>query len=199
MIVVGLTGSIGMGKSETAKMFASLGVPVSDSDRIVHALYDEGGAAVAPIAAAFPGVVSGARVDRGKLAARLADDPDGFRKLEAIVHPLVRRDEEAFLARCRGRHAKLAVLDVPLLFETGRNRDVDRVVLVTAPFETQKSRVMEREGMTEEKFRRLLARQLSDEEKRARADFIVDTSQGRDHALAQVRDIIARLNSDSDA
>ena len=198
MIVIGLTGSIAMGKTETAKMFASLGVPVSDSDAIVHELYDRGGAAVEPIGQAFPEAVIDGRVDRALLSRRLAAEPHGFERLQAIVHPLVRRAQQKFLARCRSEGAKLAVLDIPLLFETGRDQEVDHIVVVSASPDIQKARAMKRAGMTEEKFKALLARQLPDEEKRARADFVVDTSKGLDHAFAQVRDIVARLMADSD-
>jgi dephospho-CoA kinase len=198
MIVIGLTGSIAMGKTETAKMFASLGVPVCDSDTIVHALYNKGGAAVEPIGAAFPGAVIHDHVDRARLAAALAADPSGFERLEAIVHPMVRNEQQRFLERCREEGARLAVLDIPLLFETGRDRDVDRVVVVTASPDIQKSRAMQRPGMTERKFKALLDRQLPDAEKRARADFIVDSSKDLDHAFAQVRDIVSGLMADSD-
>jgi dephospho-CoA kinase len=198
MIVIGLTGSIAMGKTETAKMFASLGVPVSDSDAIVHELYDRGGAAVEPIGQAFPEAVIDGRVDRAVLSRRLAAEPHGFERLQAIVHPLVRQGQQKFLTRCRSEGAKLAVLDIPLLFEAGRDQEVDHIVVVSASPDIQKARAMKRAGMTEEKFKALLARQLPDEEKRARADFVVDTSKGLDHAFAQVRDIVARLMADSD-
>jgi dephospho-CoA kinase len=193
MIVIGLTGSIGMGKTATARMFAEAGVPVSDSDAVVHQLYEEGGAAVAPIAETFPDVVADGAIDRQKLARHLAGRPDDFKKIEAIVHPLVRAEQENFLSQARRRKAPLAVLDIPLLFETGRYRDVDKIVVVSAPEAIQRERVLARPGMTEEKFASILARQLSDAEKRARADFIVDSDRGFDHARAQVRRIIAEL------
>jgi dephospho-CoA kinase len=198
MIVVGLTGSIGMGKTATGKLFSKLGVPVCDADSIVHALYDKGGAAVEPIRAVFPDVVAEGRVDRVKLGESLAVEPEGFERLESIVHPLVRQAQQDFLDRSRKKGVTLAVLDIPLLFETGRDRDVDRIVVVSAPPEIQKERVMKRPGMTAEIFNALLARQLPDEEKRARADFVVDTSKTREHAFAQVRDIVAALMADSD-
>jgi len=198
MIVVGLTGSIGMGKTATGKLFSRLGVPVCDADSIVHALYDKGGAAVEPIRAVFPDVVAEGRVDRVKLGESLAVEPEGFERLESIVHPLVRQAQQDFLDRSRKKGVTLAVLDIPLLFETGRDRDVDRIVVVSAPPEIQKERVMKRPGMTAEIFNALLARQLPDEEKRARADFVVDTSKTREHAFAQVRDIVAALMADSD-
>src|SRR5436190_6400066 len=168
MIVIGLTGSIAMGKTETARMFAKLGIPVCDSDAIVHMLYDRGGAAVEPIGAAFPGTVVDGRVDRARLAARLSES-HAFQRLESIVHPLVHREQQRFLDRCRAQQAKMAVLDIPLLFETGRERDVDRIVVVSAPPEIQKSRALDRPGMTEERFKTLLARQMPDTEKRSRA------------------------------
>ena len=197
MIVVGLTGSIGMGKTATGKLFSKLGVPVCDADSIVHALYDKGGAAVEPIRAVFPDVVAEGRVDRVKLGESLAVEPEGFERLESIVHPLVRQAQQDFLDRSRKKGVTLAVLDIPLLFETGRDRDVDRIVVVSASPEIQKERVMKRPGMTAEIFNALLARQLPDEEKRARADFVVDTSKTREHAFAQVRDIVAALMADS--
>jgi dephospho-CoA kinase len=193
MIVIGLTGSIGMGKTATARMFAEEGVPVSDSDAVVHQLYEKGGAAVASIAEAFPDVVTDGGIDRQKLARHLAGRPDDFKKIEAIVHPLVRAEQENFLSQARRRKAPLAVLDIPLLFETGRYRDVDKIVVVSAPQSVQRERVLARAGMTEEKFASILARQLPDAEKRARADFIVDSHRGFDHARAQVRRIIAEL------
>ena len=194
MIVVGLTGSIGMGKSETARMFAEQGVPVSESDAIVHRLYAKGGAAVAPVAAAFPGVITDGHIDRQKLTRHLAANEGDFARLEAIVHPLVRAEQESFLAEARRRKAGLAVLDIPLLFETGRDRDVDRIVVVSAPADIQRRRVLARPGMTEEKFAAILSRQLPDSEKRSRADFIVDSANGFDRARRQVRDIIDTLS-----
>jgi len=194
MIVIGLTGSIGMGKTETARMFAAEGIPVSDSDTIVHRLYDRGGAGVLPIATAFPDVVVDGRIDRTRLAEHLAVHPADFARLEEIVHPLVRAEQDIFLAETRRRKARLAVIDIPLLFETGRDRDVDKIVVVSAPAETQRRRVLARPGMTEEKFAAILARQLPDAEKRARADFIVDSDRGLDYARAQVRDIIDALS-----
>jgi dephospho-CoA kinase len=198
MIIVGLTGSIAMGKSVTARLFAELGVPVCDADAVVHALYERGGTAVKPIAALFPNAVEDGRIDRTKLLADLAADPDGFPKLEAVVHPLVREEQERFLERCRKKGARIAVLDIPLLFETGRDRDVDKVVVVSAPGDIQRARALARPGMTEERFAALLARQVPDAEKRARADFVVDSSRGIDDALQQVRAIVAELARDSD-
>lgn len=199
MIVIGLTGSIGMGKTETARMFAEQGVPVSDSDAIVHRLYEKDGAAVAPIEKAFPEVVTDGGIDRQKLARHLSSHPGDFARLEKIVHPLVRAEQAKFLAEARKLKKPLAVLDIPLLFETGRDRDVDRIVVVSAPADVQRRRVLARPGMTEEKFAAILARQLPDAEKRARADFIVDSDRGFDHARRQVAAIIAKLSKGDSA
>jgi dephospho-CoA kinase len=192
MIVIGLTGSVGMGKSATALMFAEAGVPVHDADAAVHRLYE--GDAVPAIEAAFPGVTGGGKVDREKLGLRVLTDQTGLKRLEAIVHPLVLREEERFLAEAKTRCARCAVLDIPLLFETGADRRVDVVVVVSAPYEEQRRRVLARPGMTEERFSAFLAKQIPDEEKRRRADFVVDTSQGFDSARAQVRAILQILN-----
>jgi dephospho-CoA kinase len=160
---------------------------------VVHALYAKGGAAVAPIAALAPEAVTDGAVDRAALAARIARDPALLEKIEAIVHPLVFAAQRQFIEECRRRGAAMAVLDIPLLFETGRQADVDCVIVATAPPEVQRRRVLARPGMTEEKLRALLARQMPDAEKRRRADFLVDTSQGLDHARAQVRHIADSL------
>jgi len=192
-LLVGLTGSIGMGKSETAKAFARLGVPVYDADAAVHALYDAGGAAAAPIAEAFPGSVKDGRVDRSALAARVVGDAAALARLEAIVHPLVGTMQRDFINRASANGADLVVLDIPLLFETGAQARMDAVVVVSAPEEVQRRRVMAREGMTEEKFALILARQMPDAEKRARADYVVDTGAGLDHAFDQVRKIVEEL------
>ena len=191
MIVIGLTGSLGMGKSATALMFAEAGVPVHDADATVHRLYE--GDAVEPIQAAFPSVTSTGRIDREKLGARVLNDAAALKRLEAIVHPLVRREEERFLAEAEARGARCALLDIPLLFETGADQRVDVVVVVSAPFEEQRRRVLRRPGMTAERFESLLVKQLPDAEKRQRADFVVDTSQGFDSARAQVRAILQNL------
>ena len=188
MIVLGLTGSIGMGKSTTARMFVEQGVPVHDSDEAVHRLY--AGAAAPLVEAAFPGTTRDGVVDRALLAARILGDADAIRRVEAIVHPLVRADADAFLARARASGAPIAVLDIPLLFETNGTGRVDKVVVVTAPAEVQRQRVLARPGMTEEKFRAILARQVPDAEKRRLADFIVDSSQGMEAARDQVRAIL---------
>ena len=191
MIILGLTGSIGMGKSTTAKMFADAGVPVSDADRMVHALY--AGAAVPHIEKAFPGTVSDGVVDRDKLAATVLGNPARLRELEAIVHPLVRAETDAFVERHRQAGAPLIVLDIPLLFETGGKDRVDRILVVTAPADVQRERVLSRPGMTEEKFDAILAKQVPDAEKRRRADFVIDTSRGMDAAREDVLRIIAEL------
>ena len=191
MIVLGLTGSIGMGKSTTARMFVEQGVPVHDSDEAVHRLY--AGAAAPLVEAAFPGTTRDGVVDRALLAARILGDADAIRRVEAIVHPLVRADADAFLARARASGAPIAVLDIPLLFETNGTGRVDKVVVVTAPAEVQRQRVLARPGMTEEKFRAILARQVPDAEKRRLADFNVDSSQGMEAARDQVRAIIDAL------
>ena len=191
MIILGLTGSIGMGKSTTAKMFADVGVPVSDADRMVHALY--AGAAVPHIEKAFPGTVSDGVVDRDKLAATVLGNPARLRELEAIVHPLVRAETDAFVERHRQVGAPLIVLDIPLLFETGGMDRVDRILVVTAPADVQRERVLSRPGMTEEKFEAILAKQVPDAEKRRRADFVIDTSRGMDAAREDVLRIVAEL------
>jgi dephospho-CoA kinase len=186
--VLCLTGSLGMGKSVTAKLFADAGVPVHDSDAVVHALYE--GEAVAAIERAFPGATAGGKVDRGKLAVMVINDRAALKRLEDIVHPLVAVSRDQFLAQAQARGAPIVVLDIPLLFEIGGEGSCDAVVVVSAPPEVQRARAFERPGMTEEKFAVLLAKQTPDEEKRRRADFIVDSSKGFDHARAQVRDIL---------
>ena len=188
MVILGLTGSIGMGKSTTAGFFAEAGAPVHDADAAVHRLY--AGAAAAAIEAAFPGTTAGGKVDRAKLGEQVLKDPAALKRLEAIVHPLVRRDEERFLQAAEGAGATVAVLNIPLLFETGGETRCDAVVVVSAPPEMQRARVMERPGMTEEKFASLLGKQLPDAEKRRRADFVVDTSKDLDSTRAQVRAIL---------
>lgn len=191
MIVLGLTGSIGMGKSTTAAMFREAGVPVHDSDEAVHRLY--AGAAAPLVEADFPGTVVDGVVDRNRLSARVLGDREGIRRLEAIVHPLVRADADAFLDRCRASGTPIAVLDIPLLFETNGRARVDKVVVVSAPAEVQRERVLARPGMTPEKFEAILSKQVPDAEKRIGADFIVDTGQGLDHARGEVAAIIAAL------
>jgi dephospho-CoA kinase len=183
-----LTGSLGMGKSRTAQFFAELGVPVHDSDAVVHALYE--GEAVPIIEHAFPGATADGKVDRAELAKMVLGDDAALARLEAIVHPLVAAARDKFLANAQARGAPVVVLDIPLLFETAGQAGCDAVIVVSAPAEIQRRRAFERPGMTEEKFTALLAKQTPDAEKRRRADFIVDSSQSFDHARAQVRDIL---------
>ena len=191
MFVLGLTGSIGMGKSTTAAMFRAEGIEVHDSDAIVHALYK--GAAAVAIEAAFPGTTREGVVDRGLLAAKVLDNPAALALLEAIVHPLVAESRHAFLAEAAKRGAQIVVLDIPLLFETGLDRQVDAVVLVTAPETVQKARVSQRPDMTPERLAVILGRQMGDAEKRARAHFIIDTGRGLASAQRQVRGILRAL------
>ena len=186
-----LTGSLGMGKSKTAEFFAEAGVPVHDSDAVVHALYD--GEAASAIETAFPGSTVDGKVDRTKLAKMVLGDNAAMMRLEAIVHPLVAGARDKFLAEAELHGASVVVLDVPLLFETKGERGCDAVVVVSAPAEVQRRRELERPGMTEEKLAAILARQVPDAEKRQRADFIVDSSQSLDHARAQVRDILRAI------
>jgi dephospho-CoA kinase len=188
MFILGLTGSLGMGKSTTAGFFAEAGVPVHDADAVVHRLYE--GEAVPAIEAAFPGTTANGKVDRNKLAARVLGDSAALKRLEAIVHPLVHQAERRLLADAEARGERVAVLDIPLLFETGGDQRVDAVVVVSAPPEVQQARVLERPGMTMEKLAAILAKQMPDAEKRRRADFVVDTSQGFDAARTQVRAIL---------
>ena len=192
MFILGLTGSVGMGKSATAKMFADEGVPVHDADAAVHALYE--GEAVPAIEAAFPGTTSNGKVDRGKLGERVIGHPDEIKRLERIVHPLVARVRDAFLANAERDGAKVALLDIPLLYETGGETRCDAVVVVSAPADVQRERVLTRPGMTDAKFEAILAKQVPDADKRGRADFVVDTSQGFDAARQQVREILARVS-----
>lgn len=195
MILLGLTGSIGMGKSTTARMFADEGALVWDADAAVHRLYARGGAAVEPLGEAFPGVVVDGAVDRTRLAERLGRDENAFKRLEAIVHPLAAQDRADDLAAARARGVRLAVLDIPLLFETGGDAFVDAVVVVTADPEVQAARVLARPGMTRDRFEAILARQTPDAEKRRRADFLVDTGHGMDAARDQVRQIVETVLS----
>ena len=194
MFVLGLTGSIGMGKSATAAMFRRLGVPVYDADAAVHRLLAKGGAAVSRVAAAFPGVVKDGAVDRNELGKRVLDKPDELRKLQSIVYPLM-ESRQGFLERARAEGKDMAVLDIPLLFETGGHANMDAVVVASAPAEMQRERVLARPGMTPERLDAILAQQMADAEKRARAHFVVDTGRGLDHARRQVQEIIATLRS----
>lgn len=191
MIVLGLTGSIGMGKSTTAAMFRDLGVPVHDSDEAVHRLY--AGPAAPLIEMAFPGVVVDGRVDRQKLAMHVVGKPDALKRLESIVHPLVRADADAFIAGHRAGGAPLVVLDIPLLLETKGEARVDRIAVVSAPADLQRSRVIARPGMSEERFEAILAAQLPDAEKRRRADFLIDTGNGLEAARQRVAEIVHSL------
>ncbi|WP_267551258.1 dephospho-CoA kinase [Rhizobium rhizogenes] len=191
MIKIGLTGSIGMGKSTSAKLFAEAGIPVNDSDAVVHDLYS--GKAVPLVEAAFPGSTRDGMVDRQELGRKLAADPSGFKRLEAIVHPLVRERERLFLETQRQAGADMVVLDIPLLFETGGDKRVDKIVVVSCDPQIQRQRVLARPGMTEQKFEMILSRQTPDAEKRARADYIIDTGGSIDAAREQVKEIIADL------
>ena len=188
MIILGLTGSIGMGKSTTAKLFQEAGVPVYDADAAVHKIY-EGEAALA-IEAAFPGTTADGKVDRNKLSAKVVHDPAAMKWLEQIVHPMLGASRQKFLHDAEQSGAPVAVVDIPLLFETGGEKRVDAVVVVTTTPEIQRQRILERDNMTGEKLDALLARQLLDAEKRKRADFVVDTSHGLDPVRARIRDIL---------
>ena len=189
MLILGLTGSIGMGKSTTAKLFAEAGVPVYDADAAVHQLYE--GEAAPAIEAAFPGTTAAGKVDRAKLSAHVVHDPAAMRRLEEIVHPMLGASRQKFFDDAEAAGAPVVVVDVPLLFETGGEKRVDAVVVVTTSPELQRERVLARGAMDEEKFNSILARQLPDAEKRKRADFIVDTSDGLDSVRARIRDILA--------
>jgi len=193
VIILGLTGSIGMGKSTTGRMFADEGALLWDADAAVHRLYARGGAAVEPLGEAFPGVVVDGAVDRARLAEALGRDEGAFKRLEAIVHPLVAQDRAQDLAAARAEGVRLAVLDIPLLFETGGDAFVDAVVVVTADPEVQATRVLARPGMTRDRFEAILARQTPDAEKRRRADFLVDTGRGLDAAREQVAQIVGTV------
>jgi dephospho-CoA kinase len=193
VIIVGLTGSIGMGKSVTAGMFAEAGVPVYDADAEVRRLYAAGGAAVAPVEAAFPGVTVDGAIDRGRLGERVLGHPDALESLNAIVWPLMGEARRAFFEAAGEAKAEIVVLDIPLLLETGGERNVDKVVVVSAPAATQRERVLARPGMTGAKFEAVLAAQMGDADKRAKADFVVDTSGGFDDTRRQVEAILAAL------
>lgn len=188
MLVLGLTGSIGMGKSTTAKLFAEAGVPVYDADATVHKIYEN--EAVPAIEAAFPGTTVGGKVDRALLSAKVVHDPAAMKRLEAIVHPMLRAHHQQFLDDAESSGAPVAVVDVPLLFETGGEKRVDAVVVVTTSPEVQRERILARDNMTPEKLDAILARQMPDAEKRKRADFVVDTSDGLDPVRLQIREIL---------
>ncbi len=193
MIVVGLTGSIGMGKSTTLAVFADLGAPIWDADAAVHRLYAPGGAGVEPVRALAPDAAGPDGIDRTRLRAAILAEPALLKRIEAAIHPLVAADRDAFLAEARAGGAPLAVCDIPLLFETQADAWLDQVVVVSAPAEIQRARVLGRPGMTAEAFDAILARQTPDAEKRARADYVVDTGGSKDHARAQVATILAEL------
>ncbi len=189
MLVLGLTGSIGMGKSTTARLFSEAGIPVYDADAAVHAIYE--GEAAPVIEATFPGTTVDGKVDREKLSAKVVHDTAAMKRLEEIVHPMLHVSRRAFLEQAERSGAAVAVVDVPLLFETGGEQDVDAVVVVTTTTDVQRKRILARNNMTSEKLEAILARQLPDVEKRTRADFVVDTSHGLDHVRAQIREILA--------
>jgi dephospho-CoA kinase len=196
MIVLGLTGSIGMGKSTTLAAFAAESVPVWDADAAVHRLYATDGAGTEAIRALAPDMVGPAGVDRDRLRTAVLDDPDLLPRIEAAIHPLVAADRDAFLARARAAGAPVAVCDIPLLYETGADRWLDKVAVVSAPAEAQRARVLARPGMTEDALAAILAKQTPDAEKRARADYVIDTGQSREHARDQVRAILRELTGD---
>jgi dephospho-CoA kinase len=191
LILLGLTGSIGMGKSTTAAMFREAGVPVYDADAEVHASYAKGGACVEPVGAAFPGVVTDGAVDREALRQAVLGKPEALKRLNSVVHPIIGALRTRFFDDAEASGADLVVLDIPLLFEGGGERGMDAVAVVTAPAEMQRERVLERDGMTPERFEAILAQQTPDAEKRARADFVIDTSQGLEPVRRQVAEIIA--------
>ena len=193
MRVIGLTGSIAMGKSTAAQAFRNLGLPVFDSDAAVHALYAKGGAAVSPLQKLVPQAIAENAVDRQALSAAIRQKPELLAEVEKAVHPLVRQAQEDFLKECQTQGADLAVLDIPLLFETGRDTEVDVIVVVSAPAEIQRQRALARPGMTVEKLDQLLARQMPDAEKRARAHFIVDSSGPLEASAQQIARIVAQL------
>jgi len=195
MKIIGLTGSIGMGKSTTANLFSELGAQVYDADAAVHDVYGPGGAAVGPVGDAFPGVVVDGAIDRARLGAKVLGDPSALKRLEGLVHPLLGRHRLAFVDHARETGADLFVLDVPLLFETGGDKGLDAVVVVSAPEQVQRDRVLARPGMTIEKLEAILARQIPDREKRARADIVIDTSQGLEDARRQVAEAMTRIRS----
>ena len=192
-VLIGLTGSIGMGKTTTANMFRDLGVPVWDADAAVHRLYAPGGAGIPAVAGLLPDAIVDGAVDRQRLKAEISRDPAFLPKLEAAVHPLVARDRQTFIEQLDGG---VAVLDIPLLFETGAQDSFDHVLVVTAPSDVQHSRVLDRPGMTEERFQTLLSRQMPDDQKRARADFIIDTSRGLEDAREQVQTVLRQIQAD---
>jgi dephospho-CoA kinase len=193
MKVIGLTGSIGMGKSTTAAMFREAGIPVYDADAAVHAAYDVGGIAVGPVGEAFPGTVKDGRVDREALRQAVLGKPEAMAKLNGIVHPLIGRDRAGVFEQAAASGADMIIMDVPLIYETGGEKNMDAVIVVSAPAEMQRERVLAREGMSPERLEAILAQQVPDAEKRARADYVIDTGHGLEHARAQVQAVIEKL------
>jgi len=195
MIIIGLTGSIAMGKSETARMFAAHGIPVFDSDAVVHELYSKGGATVEAIAALAPSTIVDGAVDRQRLASFVLEDPSRLKKIEAFVHPLVKARQRTFLAEAEANGFDIAVLDIPLLFEKSRETEVDVIAVVSAGAELQRERALQRPGMTPEKLDFILSRQLTDEEKRSRADYVIDTSVSFEDTARDVGELIAAIRN----
>jgi len=195
MIILGLTGSIAMGKTETAKMFQRLGIPVYSADAAVHELYAKNGAAVKPIGALYPDVIVNGEVNREKLSLEILANPDVVGNIEKIVHPMVRQKQKEFIATSKQKDAPLIVLDIPLLFETGGEEHVDKILVVSASADIQNTRALERPGMTAEKLDLILSRQMPDQEKRAKADYIVETDKGLEHAFQQVSAIVKDLTA----
>jgi dephospho-CoA kinase len=193
-----MTGSIGMGKTETGRMFVRLGIPVFDADKSVHELYARGGKAVAPVNDAFPGVLVDGAIDRARLGEQVIGNTEALQRLEDIVHPLVQEQRQAFMAEAVAAGADIVVLDIPLLFETGGEDKVDRILVVSAPEDVQRERVLAREGMTEAKFNAILEKQLNDAEKRRRADYVIETDKGLPDAERQVRSLVDRLRAETD-
>lgn len=192
MLIIGLTGSIGMGKSTMADALRDLGLPVLDADQIVHDLY--AGPAVTQIETAFPGTTRDGAVDRGLLSEALRKNADGFQKLEALIHPLVHLEQKKFLHAQKEAGAEIVVLEIPLLFETKGDQRVDVTIVVSAPEHVQRTRVLDRPGMTREKFQQIISKQIPDEEKRTKADFVVDTGQPVADSIMQITDIVRSLN-----
>jgi len=194
--LIGLTGSIGMGKSTVGKMFESLDIPVYNVDAEIHKLYEVGGAAVEPVGAVFPSAIIEGRIDRPTLSKLVVGNDEAIQKLEQIVHPLVGAHRATFLSEVEAAGQKMVILDIPLIFETGAQDNFDKILVVSAPADIQKSRVLARPDMTEEKFAAIVARQLPDAEKRRRADYVIDTDCSEAETLQQVKDIIQHLNEE---
>lgn len=195
MKIIGLTGSIGMGKSTTAAMFREAGIPVYDADAAVHAAYAVGGVAVGPVGTAFPGVVKDGRVDREALRQQVLGNPDAMAKLNSIVHPLIGQSRADAFAAATASGADMIILDVPLIYETGGEKNMHAVIVVSAPAEMQRERVLAREGMSRERLDAILAQQMPDAEKRKRADYVIDTGKGLEAARAQVAEVIEALRA----